>query len=58
MISMLILASLCLAVIGVLVIVLMPVLVIPAFIGFDIVVGIAILKAIFGRKQKNDKKTK
>lgn len=55
MITLLILISLCLACVGLLASVLMPVLVIPAFIGFDIVVGIAILKVIFGRKQKNKK---
>lgn len=55
MITLLILMAICLAIVCVLAFVLMPILVIPAFIGFDIVVGIAILKAIFGRKQRNKK---
>lgn len=55
MITLLILTAICLAIICALAFVLMPILIIPAFIGFDIVVGIAILKAIFGRKPKNKK---
>lgn len=34
----------------------LPVLIIPAFVGFDIVVGIWILRLIFGRKKKKEKK--